>query len=101
MIKAFRKIAQTLPELQAVINAVADFVRPLEQNPLIDGRLIEGVVVGTSTTDIPHKLGRPWVGWVVTSRTSSVVPYETTQTNTSAFLTLVASSQTTVDIYVF
>lgn len=101
MIKAFKKIAQTLPELQAVINSVADFVRPLEQNPVIDGRLIEGVVISTSTTDIPHKLGRSWVGWVVTSRTSGVVPYETTQTNSASFLSLTAASQITVDIYVF
>jgi hypothetical protein len=101
LIRAFKRIAQKQPELQAVINSVAEFVRPLELNPILDGRIIEGVVIGTSATDIPHKLGRKWVGWFVVSRTSGVVPYETTQTNETTLLTLIAASQTTVDIYVF
>lgn len=101
MIRAFKRISQKQPELQAVINSVAEFVRPLELNPILDGRIIEGVVIGTSATDIPHKLGRKWAGWFVVSRTSGVVPYETTQTNETTFLTLIAASQTTVDIYVF
>lgn len=101
MIKAFKKISQTIPELQQVINAVVEFVRPLELNPILDSKLLTDVVIGTSATHIPHTLGRPWVGWVVTSRTSSVVPYETTQTDASRFLSLIAASSTTVDIYVF
>lgn len=101
MIKAFKKIAQMQPELQAIVNTIAEFVRPLEQNPTLDFRILEGVVIGTTATDIPHKLGRKWVGWYVVSRTNGVVPYETTQTNEATFLTLIAASQTTVDIYVF
>jgi hypothetical protein len=101
LIKAFKKIAQTQPELQAVINTIAEFVRPLEINPTLDGRILKGATIGTSATNIPHKLGRPWVGWFVVSRTSGVVPYEATQSNSTLFLTLTASSATTVDIYVF
>lgn len=101
MIKAFKKIAQQQPELQAIINAIADFVRPLELNPTLDGRIIEGVTIGSTKVDIPHKLGRKWVGWYVVSRTNGVVPYESTQTNDALYLSLVAASSTTVDIYVF
>lgn len=101
MIKAFKRIAQKQPELQAVINSVAEFVRPLELNPILDGRIIEDVVIGTSATDISHKLGRKWVGWFVVSRTSGVVPYESTQTDDTKYLTLIAASSITVDIYVF
>lgn len=101
LIKAFKKIAQQQPELQAIVNAIAEFVRPLEQNPLLSGRVLEAVTVGTADTNIPHKLGRKWVGWIIIGRTSSVVPYEGTQDDTGLFLTLVAASETIVDIYVF
>jgi len=101
LIKAFKKIAQLTPELQAVVNSIVDFVRPLEQNPILDFRIIQDVTITTSATDIQHKLGRAWQGWFVVSRTNGVVPYETTQTDTTKYLTLIAASSTTVDIYVF
>lgn len=101
MIKAFKRIFQQQPELQAVVNSVAEFVRPLEQNPLLDFRIIKDVALSSTALDVPHTLGRPWVGWFVISRTNGVVPYESTQTDTSKFLTLAAASSTTVDIYVF
>lgn len=101
MIKAFKRIFQQQPELQAVVNSVAEFVRPLEQNPLLDYRILNNVTIGTTAVDVPHKLGRPWTGWMVIGRTDGVVPYESTQTNESIYLTLVAASSTTVDLYVF
>ncbi len=101
MIKAFRKIAQTAPELQAVINAIADFVRPLERNPILDFIILRDVDVGTTATEIQHKLGRSWQGWFVISRSSSVVPYESTQTDDTKYLTLIAGSAVTVDLYIF
>ena len=84
-----------------MVNSVAEFVRPLEQNPILDFRILTDVTISSTAVDIPHKLGRPWTGWFVTSRTNGVVPYESTQTDTSLYLTLIAASSTTVDIYVF
>jgi hypothetical protein len=101
MIKGFKRISQKDPELQAVINAMAEFARQLELNPLLDYIILKDVTIGTTATEITHKLGRAWRGWMVTSRTSSVVPYETTQSDTTKFLTLIASSSTTVDLYIF
>lgn len=101
MIKAFKRLTTTIPEIQQVINNIAEFVKPLENNPILDGRVLSGVSIGTSATNIPHKLGRPWVGWFVISRTSGVVPYEGTQLNTTDYLTLQAASAITVDLYVF
>ena len=80
---------------------MAEFVRPLEQNPILDFRILTDVTISSTAVDIPHKLGRPWTGWTVISRTNGVVPYESTQTNESIYLTLVAASSTTVDLYVF
>lgn len=101
MIKAFKRIIQKQPELQALVAAISEFVRPLEQNPLLDYRVLKDITITTTTTDIPHTLGRAWQGWFVVSRTNGVVPYETTQTNDKQFLSLIAASSTTVDIYVF
>jgi hypothetical protein len=101
MIKPFRKIAQVTPELQAVINAIADFVRPIERNPILDFIILRDVAIGTSATNIPHKLGRAWQGWVIIGRSSAVVPYEATQTDDTTYLTLIAGSAVTVDLYIF
>lgn len=84
-----------------MVNSVAEFVRPLELNPLLDFRIIRDVDLSSTAVDVPHTLGRPWVGWFVVGRTNGVVPYEGTQTDESRYLTLVAASSTTVDIYVF
>lgn len=101
MIKAFKKISQITPELQAVVNAIVEFVKPLEQNPILDFRIIESVTITSAGVDVPHKLGRAWRGWFVVSRTNGVVPYEQTQTDETKYLSLTAASSTTVDLYVF
>ncbi len=101
MIKAFRRISQKDPELQAVVNAMAEFTKPLELNPVLDAIILKDVDIGTGATEIPHKLGRAWRGWIVTSRTSATVPYEADQTDRNKFLTLIAGSATTVDLYIF
>ena len=100
-IKGFRKPPQATPEGQALANATGDFARQLENNPLLDGRFVNNVLIGTSATNVSHLLGRAWIGWFVTSKTTTAVIYEGTQVNTSRYLTLIASTAATVDIYVF
>ena len=100
-IKGFRKPPQATPEGQALANATGDFARQLENNPLLDGRFVNNVLIGTSATNISHLLGRDWIGWFVTSKTTTALIYEGTQANTSQYLTLIASTAATVDIYVF
>ena len=100
-IKGFRKPSQATPEGQALANATGDFARQLENNPLLDGRILTRVVVGTSATNLSHLLGRDWIGWFVVRKSTTASIYEGTQTNTSQYLTLIASASATVDIYVF
>ena len=100
-LKGFRKPSQNDGPTQALTNAVADFARQLEQNPLVDGRIIKNITIGTAATNVSHGLNRSWIGWFVVSRSSSASIYETTQTNTLQYLTLIASASATVDIYVF
>lgn len=100
-LKGFRKPQQDTQPTQALANAVKDFTLQLEKNPLLDGLLLKDLSIGTTDTDIVHGLGRPYVGWFVVRRTSAADIYEGTQTNTSQYLTLIASSAATVSIYVF
>ncbi len=100
-LKSFRKPQQNDAPTQALSQAVADFTRQLTINPLLDGRILASVDIGTAATDIVHGLGRPFVGWVITRRTDDAAVHEDTQTNTSQYLTLIADSATTVDLYVF
>lgn len=41
-------------------------LRPLEENPILDGRMIIVEIPGAGTHDIPHGLARRPVGWIVT-----------------------------------
>jgi len=100
-IKGFRKPPQTDGPTQALATATGDFARQLENNPLLDGRLLTSKTIGTGATNVPHLLGREWIGWFVTSKTSTAVIYETTQLKSSTYLTLISTVAATVDIYVF
>jgi len=101
-LKGFRKPQQTDGPTQALTNAVGDFTRQLEQNPLLDGKILSGVTVGTTSTNIPHTLGRAFRGWFLVRSTSSSVVYEVaTQTDASQYLTLMTASSAVFDIYVF
>ena len=100
-IKGFRKPPQTTAEGQALATATGDFARQLENNPLLDGRILSQVTIATTATNVPHLLGRDWIGWFVVSKTSTASIYEGTQANTSQYLTLIASTAAIVDIYVF
>ena len=100
-LKGFRNPQQNDGPTQALAKAVADFTRQLENNPLLDGRLLADVTVGTSTTNIQHLLGRPYRGWIVTKNSNGATVEQGTQLNTEQFLSLFASASVVVDIYVF
>lgn len=76
---------------------------PIVGNPLMDGVLLERVMLASGSNQVPHRLGRRLIGWFVTRLRSSVTIYDTQDTNTlpNQFLTLVASGTATVDLFVF
>lgn len=100
-LKGFRRPPQKEPETQALAQAVADFTRQLEINPMLDGRILASIEIGITATDIVHGLNRPFRGWMITRRDSAADIYESAQLNMSQFITLIASSAATVDIYIF
>jgi hypothetical protein len=100
-LKGFRNPQQNDGPTQALAKAVADFTRQLENNPLLGGRRLEGVTVGTSTTNIPHLLGQAWKGWFVTRNSNGASVEQGTQVDDTQYLSLFASASVVVDIYVF
>jgi hypothetical protein len=101
-LKGFRAPQQSDGPTQALAVAVKDFTRQLEKNPLMDGLILSDIVIGTTATDIQHGLGRPFRGWfIIRKNDTATVREDTTQTNEKYYLTLIASSSTTVSIYVF
>ena len=84
---------------------VKDFVKPLEDNPLIDGRHITGIVVPTAgNIVVNHLLDRTPVGWILTDITEDQKRdriYRTAWTNKTITIATGAASDTTIDIWVF
>lgn len=100
-IKAFRKPLQVTGDSQILATAVDDYVRQITLNPFLDGKLIQQIKVSTVKVDIPHSLGRRFVGWAQTRKTSVNVYEAATQTDPTKYLTLQASAGDIVDIYIF
>jgi hypothetical protein len=95
---------QTLdPELRRVQENLLSASRSLVTNPLLDGRLLEGVVVGTSSTELSHGLGRKLRGWFPTRRRADARVWDTQDGNTRPELTLLltASAAVTLDLWVY
>lgn len=78
-------------------------LNPVLGNPLIDGVLLQKVVLAVGSNQVAHKLGRKLIGWYPTRVRAAATFYDTQDTNTlpEEFLTLVASAAVTIDLFVF
>lgn len=100
-LKGFRNPQQNDGPTQALTKAVADFTRQLENNPLLGGRILADITVGTSTTNIPHLLGQAWKGWIVVKNSNGATVEQSSQVDNLQYLSLFASAPVVVNIYVF
>lgn len=101
-IKAFRRPALNENAMSNLVTSVDDFVRPLTNNPILGARILRGVVVASTPTNVPHGLGQAWQGWWVVGKKDNVHVWEdATQAPSSLYITLVADGPGTVDIYIF
>ena len=84
-------------------NNAKDFARQLENNPLLDGILIEGIEFsGAVTVLVPHKLGRKPRGYILTDVTGGLVGIARNAGAWDAqFLSLASSGLCTIAIWVF
>lgn len=104
---AFKKI-RTVNFKDSDINRMQDNVvqgiDSLGQVPLIDGVLIENVVLTTGITNhIPHKLQRPLIGWMITRMRANSIVWDSQDAaaQPAQILDLHCSANVTVDIWVF
>lgn len=97
-------------DVQGLEDACADVFAYLLSLPIVDSRLLTGVVVSTSASALPHGLGRPIRGLVVASDTSNVSVWRSPWTTSTGAVDLVAeatsarivaSASATVDLLVF
>lgn len=100
-IKEYRQVPSDNPEISAVNVAIADFTRQLTINPMLDGLILDNVVLGTAVTMVSHKLGRPWVGWVILTKNAAADVYAPNRKLDSLYLSLQATAPVTVSIRVF
>lgn len=88
---------------QMLQNQWATAIDPVLVNPLVQGRLVQGVVLTAGDNVINHKLGRALIGWMIVRNNASVTFYDKQDSNAMANLTLVlnASGAATVSLWVF
>ncbi len=78
--------------------------RVLISKPILDGVLLEDVVVTTGVVNaIPHQLGRELIGWMVVRQRASAIVWDTQDVNSNSAQTLFlnSSATVTVDLWVF
>jgi len=68
--------------------------------PLVNGTMLENVILNTGATVINHMLGRKMQGWIITDIDGSAVIYRSVDFN-SVSLTLTSSSKVSVNLWVF
>ena len=93
-------------DLALIQQNVQKFVRPLEENPLLSGRFIEGVVlVHGATTAVQHKLNRQPRGWFLCDITGDMlesIGRTAWDTQTITFnVTSTGTADITVSLWVF
>jgi hypothetical protein len=82
---------------------VKKFVKVLEDNPLLDGVLIEDIVFsGAVTVNIAHTLDRNPRGWIITDLTGGLVDVARNVGDwDDKFLSLASSAACTISVWVF
>lgn len=79
-----------------------NLARRLDENPVFNGTLLEDVVVGTSGTEVAHRLDRFWRGFLVIKKTGAAIIYNQPSTDETKFIELRSSSGTqTISLWVF
>lgn len=103
MITQFKKVGTddlVIGKLQD--NTEEIFVQILSKR-ILDGVLLEGVVLTTSAILVPHPLKKPVTGYIVVRSNANSVVYdqETSNTLKELFVKLLASATATVSLWVF
>jgi len=92
------------PQIARMQKSVEQATQQSRECPLIDGVPLRNIALPASlAVDVPHKLGRAWVGCIVTKTPSqlAVIAQAPNQTDPTKFITLVTTVSVTIDVWVF
>lgn len=100
-LKDFKKIGITDFDTRKLQENTAEYIAQLTSNPLLSGRIIEGIDVSTTAVDIAHGLGREPLGYFIVKASAQVTVFDSTSTTPKVTLKLTGSATATINIYVF
>lgn len=100
----FQKISTNIKEVDRMTEKLSLTLGVLLAKQIIDGELLEDVLVTTGATrTIPHTLQRPVTGYIIVKRNANAVIWDSESLNLrkDLFLDLNSSATVTVSIWVF
>jgi len=100
-LKDFKKTNIKDYEINRLQENIGEYVAQFTSNPLLDGRVIENIVVSTTATEFAHGLGRELRGYFIVKSNTHVTIYNTTSITPKTSMKLVGSTTATISVYVF
>jgi hypothetical protein len=97
--KSLPRIQTNNSDVRRIQDLIVRWTNQLLGISILNGILLENVVLTSGSNEIEHKLDRVPKGWVVVDQNASATFYSSSKTN--RVLTLVASANATVSIWVF
>jgi hypothetical protein len=109
----FTKLQSTDPVLNRIQDRVQKTANPTLKNGLTNGVMLTGVQLSTTSTAVPHLLGRAYRGWHLIDQPAAGVtvhrsdpatadtPPQYPAVNPAQVINLAASAPTVVSIWVF
>ena len=90
-------------DLELMMQDIKKFVKVLEDNPLLDGRVIKAVEFagGALTVDVNHGLGRRPQGWIITDFTALAGTRIVRDAWNTSTITFTASAACDLDLWIF
>jgi hypothetical protein len=75
----------------------------LGSSPIVDGSILPSIALKSGSNSVSHKLGRKLNGWLIVRQRAAATVYDNQDNNQTPAqtLTLQASADVTVDLYVF
>lgn len=101
--KGYKVIGTDNNEINRIQEYISAAVESVAFSKILDGIIIKNVSLVTGPNEIPHKLNRPLIGWLIIRKRANVDVYDLQDNNAapSRTLTLQAASAVTLDLYVF
>ena len=102
-LRKYERVSSKDPEINRVQDRLDSAFVTIFKSSIIDGILIENLHLSTSTLEIPHKLGRRFIGFLNANTNANDTIYRdaSSTSNPSEFIALKASGSVTAKVWVF